>query len=234
MGTLCRALLLLGLSSLVLIASGCKTLSIAPLHPANPPPVAETPFPDVIVIEDLRVGASAYTDAQPWQDALPAHLEAGHVFAGVVRVDRSTGSERFQLGGEVSGDFRPGGVANFFTWFPGPLVLSHGWRGTRFIYDVSADLELVDTGTKEIVSRYHVETSHQLSHRSYNPGPMFGAVLVIPGVVKGILTTKPRATYRRLVYESAYADLWKRATDEITAERGTYYRQRVRSAEPPR
>lgn len=224
MKTACYIVLLGCLAS---TASGCRTFSIAPLKPVNVPPTTGTPFQDTIAFEALRLGAGSHPDAQKWEDMLPEVLLSEHVFDAVVPVDRSKGSEHFLLRGEVGGAFRPRGTANFFTWFPGPFVLAHGWRGTRFTYDARADLELVDRRTLEVVGRYHAETTHEMVHRSYNPGPIIGAALILPGVIKGLMTTKPSANYRKRVYEEAYGDLWEQSARQIAADRADYYHQQT-------
>lgn len=99
----------------------------------------------------------------------------------------------------MSGDFRDNAAKNFFTWWRGAIVFTHNWRSSRYIYDVLADIEVIDA-----------ESSHELVHKSGNPFPFLAASAIVPGVIKGNLSSSPRLKYRQQMYDVAYPNLWKK------------------------
>lgn len=120
------------------------------------------------------------------------------------------------LKGKIKTNWKSTGFLNFITWFPGPLLFMPNWRGTRFIYELNTEIELIDADSGKTAGQYQTSTLHKLIHRSGNPiGHIFGAALIIPGVVKGSLNIWPRRRYRKMIWDKSYPDLWARAVGQM-------------------
>jgi hypothetical protein len=213
--------LVLLVATFALLASGCAMTFTEKKLPALPAfSRAELPLDESIRLERFDVTERKYQgEANGWQQGLAEKLRRENIFENVVSPKQKHDSVDLILRGEIRADFGGSGFLNFITWFPGPFIFMHNWRGTRFNYDVTADLELVDAQTGEVVGEYLIEASKIMAHRSSNPGPMFGALLIIPGVVKGAISANPRYKYRTTLYEKVYADLWRHVAAEIAIDR---------------
>ena len=209
---------------LVWLVVGCATLKIVDLNQET----SEIQDFDYTIKQDagiakMQIGENnAYGDAKSWQEGLSRVLKAEGVFENITYPYHDNDEVDIVVRGNVAGDFRNLGFNNFVTWWPGPLFLSQMWRGTRFIYDAHANIEIVDPRTNEVLDTYRIDTSHELIHRSYNPLHLFGVVLFY-GVIKASLTTWPREKYRQLMYEVAYPDLWKKAAFKIATDQRQRY-----------
>jgi hypothetical protein len=104
----------------------------------------------------------------------------------------------------------------------------HTWRGTRFTYDAHTEIEMVDVKTATVVGRYRAECRHKLIHRSPNPFHALGALLIAPGVAKGVSSIEPQERYRSSLYAAAYSRLWEPVVAQIIADRAPYYAERRR------
>jgi len=211
------------------ILSGCaaKFVDLTPTAPIPRP--AGLPFDDSVGIESIRVDAGADAETKRWQGDLAGVLRKETIFQRVDDPCRSDDPTNLLLRAKVSGRFRGGGgygFLNFLTWFPGPFLFTHNWRGTRFEYEARADVELIDAQTREVVGNYEAQKAYKLIHRSSNPGPMFGAMVIIPGVVKATVSTWPREKYRRMFYEKTYPELWELIAARMANDRAGYYEQR--------
>lgn len=212
------------------LVGGCA-IKVVNLTPADPPvsQLAETPFEDTVAVEVLRTtDIGGYEDAAGFQQGLAQALRQGQVFRRVTDPQAANYQVDFVLRGTVGGEFHSSDLLNFITWFPGPFILMHHWRGTRFTYHARADIEIVDARTATVVGRYRVENRHQLMHRSPNPFHGLGAALILPGVLKGVSSLDPREQYRSLLYAAAYSKLWEPLLAQIIADRGPYYADRRR------
>ncbi len=86
--------------------------------------------------------------------------------------------------------------------------------------------DIYDAHTEEILGKFHAESSYELSHKSGNPFPFVGALMVIPGVIKGSLSASPRSKYRYQIYEATYQNLWKRIAVLIAKDQSKIQAQR--------
>jgi hypothetical protein len=127
------------------------------------------------------------------------------------------------LRGEVSARWDPLGTDNFFTWWPGGLVLAPHWHGTRMQFFAEARTELVDSRTGEVVGTYEASTAHEVVHRSSTPGPFFGAAIIFPNVIRGARLTYPRERYMREMYPVAYSELWQQLAGRIVEDLADMY-----------
>jgi hypothetical protein len=212
------------------LLSGCTTLKIVNLKPEDVAKPTGLPFEDSVAIESMVGDPGADAETETWQKNFAEVLRKEHIFDRVDDPYRRGKPTNLLLRGKVTGRFRGGGgygFLNFLTWFPGPFLLMHNWRGTRFEYVARADVELVETQTQQVVGDYTAETAHKLIHRSSNPGPIFAAIIIIPGVVKAIVSTWPREQYRQMIYEKAYGDLWELMAVRIANDRASYYADRL-------
>lgn len=142
-------------------------------------------------------------------------LEKNKIFEKVI-YPYNSGDVDLILKGKVKSNWKSTGFLNFITWFPGPLLFMPNWRGTRFIYELNAEIELIDAGTGKTTGQYQASTVHKLIHRSGNPiGHVFGVAILIPGVVKGVLNTRPRSKYRKMIWAKSYPDLWARVVGQM-------------------
>jgi hypothetical protein len=216
--------------SCLALSGGCA-IKVVNLTPAMAPgrESAETPFEDTVAVEVLRgTDSGGYEDAADFQQGLAQALREGRVFRRITDPQAADYQVDFVLRGTVGGEFHSSSLLNFITWFPGPIVLMHHWRGTRFTYDARADIEMVDARTEMVVGRYHVENREELIHRSANPFHGLGAILILPGVLKGVSSISPSERYRSLLYAAAYSKLWDPLVAQIIADRGPYYAKRRR------
>jgi hypothetical protein len=210
------------------LLSGCaaKIVNLKPQDVAKP---TGLPFEDSVGIETMTGNPGADAELKTWQGDLATVLRKERIFKRVDDPYRSDRPTNLLLRGKVTGEFRGRGgygFLNFLTWFPGPFILMHHWRGTRFEYAARADVELVETETRRVVGNYTAETAHKLIHQSSTPGPFFAALVVIPGVVKAINSTWPRPKYRQMICERAYEDLWQLVAARIARDRVGYYADR--------
>jgi hypothetical protein len=188
--------------------------------PAWPSP----PFPASVALENFSGQASdgKFSEGQS-ADGLAQILLDQKVFARVKAPGSGDGRTDLILRGDVQSHWDARGAANFFIWWPGGLVFAPNWYGTRMRFFTQATVELVDAGTGARVGEYSASTSHELVHRSASPGPFFGALIVVPGVVRGATLTWPRAKYKAMVQPVAYAELWQRVAAEIVKDRKPVY-----------
>lgn len=119
----------------------------------------------------------------------------------------------------------------FLPGWPGPFIFAPNWRGTRYIYDAHADIKLTDASSGEFLGEYHAESSHELIHKSNNPGPIFAAITIIPGLIKGGMSVSPRTKYRQQMYEVAYPNLWKKIAIQIDEDQSAKYFQKKAALE---
>ncbi len=122
----------------------------------------------------------------------------------------------------ASGDFRSGGAKNFFTWFPGGLLLIPNFRGTRWTYDAHAEVNVVDATSGQPVASYTADTTHMSVHQSASPGPFLSAALIIPAVIKGFRVTSPKRPYTDMIYAETYPALWRKITSQMVAQQADY------------
>ena len=122
----------------------------------------------------------------------------------------------------AQGDFASGGAANFFTWFPGGLFYLPVFRGTRWQYDATAKVDVLDARTKQPFASYSARTSHVIVHRSGNPASPLVTALIIPAVIQGAKNTKPRRNYTSMMFASAFGDLWKQVGGQIVSQDQEY------------
>jgi hypothetical protein len=193
--------------------------------PAPSVPVA-LPFHDTVSVT-TRPHNRGYSDARTFQTGLGDALRKAGVFQRV-RKGRAGEPTTLELRGDVRGHFESDGAANFFTWFFGPLVFAHNWRGTKHVYVAEAELELVETASGKVVGHYQAEVSYEFQHRSNNPGPILGALLIVPGLVKGAMSVDPREKHRAMIYQEAYPGLWQEVVAQIVADRAPYYHRLAR------
>ncbi len=208
--------------------TGCTTFQIVDLKPqvlvsGN----LEHSVNSIAGIETIRVIDSEYRDAGEWEQGLADVLRDKGVFKSVSYPYIDKGNIDIIISGEMEGEFRHHGAKNFFTWWPGPLLLAHSWRGTRYIYDAHADIKAIDANTGELLGEYHAESSYELIHRSYNPGHVLGALLIIPGVVKGGINVSPREKYRQQIYEVVYPNLWEKIAINMDEDLSKKQSQRI-------
>ena len=215
---------------LSLILSGCTTFQIVDLKPQTlPSGYVKHPTKAVVGVETMEIVGGEYRDADAWQQGLDDVLRGEGVFKTIFHplVNKDKDKINLLIRGKVSGDFRYDGAKNFFTWWPGGLVFAPNWRGTRYMYDAYADVEVIDIYTGKVLGTYHAESSHELFHKSNNPGPFIAALVIVPGVVKGAMSVSPRTKYRQLMYEVAYPNLWKKIAMQIDEDQSKIYSQRI-------
>ena len=165
------------LLSYAFLISGCTTFQIVDLNSKFLPSTTGKAKTNIVVgIDSLSVGGK-YTDAGKWQQGLVDVLSNEGVFRKVSHPYLKNENVDLIIRGEVGGDFRHHGAKNFFTWWPGPFILTHHWRGTRYIYDAYADIDVIDINSGDVLGSYHAESSHELIHKSASPGPFFAALI---------------------------------------------------------
>jgi hypothetical protein len=218
---------------LTLIAVAFATTSCAPvvssLEPvAGKPDWPVLPFPASVTVEPFEVPHSGddRSDrifARYRDPALTKLLREHRVFARTEKEADQSFPTDLVLRGEIRARWDPLSSDNFFTWWPGGLVLAPHWRGTRMQFFAEAQTELVDTRTGEVVGRYEASTAHEVVHRSASPGPFFGAALIFPNVIRGARLTYPRERYKRVMYPIAYPELWQQIAGRIVGDLGDMY-----------
>ncbi len=122
----------------------------------------------------------------------------------------------------ATGEFRSGGASNFFTWFPGGLLLVPNFRGTRWTYDANAEVTVVDPRSRQAVAQYKATTTHMSVHQSSSPGPFLSAALIIPAVIKGARVSSPKRPYTEMLYAESYPALWRRISAQMVAQEPAY------------
>lgn len=190
--------------------SGCSSLKVVDLNPQ--PLVSNAILQDndtIVSMDPIEIVAGGFKDAEKWQKGLADVLRNEKIFH-IISPSIKDKYTDLLIRGKVSGSFRPNGTKNFFTWWPGPLIFAQGWRGTRYIYDATADIDVVDVKSGDVLGSYYAESSYELIHKSYNPWHFFGTLFIIPGTIKASVSTVPRALYRQKIYEAVYPALWKK------------------------
>jgi len=207
---------LLYISSIVFFINGCNSLQVVDLKPE--PQITNNinkPTNLVASIETKHVGDKQYSDSWQWEQGLANVLRDKDMFKTIIQPDQGKEKADIIIKGEVGGVFHYSGTKNFFTWWPGAIFFAHSWRGTRYSYDTHANYKVTDAYTGELLGEYHAETSHELVHSSGNPGHMLGALIVIPGVIKGATSISPRQRYRQRIYKVVYPSLWEKISAQI-------------------
>jgi hypothetical protein len=204
---------------------------------AAPPPSRwlTSPFPASVTVEPIRVRAGIYPSDEKErlrelfdERGLARVLNDNHVFA---RTDSGYGSgvaTTFVLRGDVVSRWNPRGVANFFIWFPGGLVFAPNWYGTRMEYFADASVDLISVESGERLATYQTSVAYQVIHRSGSPGPFFGALIIVPNVVRGARASRPRELYTGLLYPAAFDQLWEEIAAQIVQEREGFFASRAR------
>lgn len=208
---------------LVAAASGCLKPRVHDLNPAaaaKGPSSPATPFIASVGVKQIRGVAS--------RDRRLARTHGSGEVASLLRNDRvfETVEEPYLDGGDadfvletrVKERWGSTGFLNFITWFPGPIIFMPNWRGNRFLVEITAQMDLIDTATGERTA-YEASTHHEMVHRSANPiGHLLGAAIIVPGVVRGIRSISPKGPYRQVIYAEAYPKLWKRLVAMLVAD----------------
>jgi len=189
-----------------------------------------SPLPTSVMIEQikLRDGEHLGSDKKKFselidKDGLARALIEHRVFARSYVAGDNKMSTDLILRGDVVTRWDPRGATNFFVWWPGGIVLAPHWYGTRMQYFMEANIELVDASTGVRQASYQASTAHQITHRSASPGPFFGALIIIPNVIRGARLTKPRERYRDEIYPVAFKELWEEIAAQIAADRTDAY-----------
>ena len=197
------------------LATGCTTVEVVSIDDRVAPSWPDAlPLPLTVGVEPLALEPDAFGDARDWQRRLPQVLRERDVFRRVLDDARDPDAQ-LRISGRVGGRFEPAGLGNFLTWIPGPFIYMQAWRGSVFVYDAQTQLEVREACSGEVVTTLDVATRHEFSFRSGNPGYVFGALIIVPGVIRGVMAQEPREEYRRQTYERAYADLWSRVAAEL-------------------
>ena len=204
---------------------------IASLEPETAlPPWPEAPFPGTIAVEPLRVRYGGYMqgDAELLQESLEKGslaeaLRRNRIFAWVDSGDGAELASDLVIRGEVLAGWDPRASANFATWFPGGLVLAPNWYGTRMEYYTEARIDLFVRSSGEHLGSFQARTGHEVVHRSGSPGPFFGAVVIVPNVMRGVRLAHPRSRYEQLMYPAAHARLWDEVAARIASDPGAIY-----------
>jgi len=218
---------------LALIAVALATASCAPVVSSLDPVAGRSdwpalPFSASVTVERFEV----LDDGNVRGDEIPARfrdpaltqiLREHRVFARTeAAADRSFQTD-LVLRGELSARWDPLGANNFFTWWPGGLVLAPNWYGTRMQFFAEARAELVDARTGDLVGTYEASSAHEVVHRSATPGPFFGAAIIVPNVIRGARLTYPREVYKEAVYPIAYPGLWREIAGRIVNDLADRY-----------
>ncbi|MCK5830703.1 MAG: hypothetical protein KAH20_10415 [Methylococcales bacterium] len=194
-----------------LLISGCSTLEIVDLKAQTSPTDNLKKPPNLAIeIETLQVDESKYNDANNFEQGLAEALRKEGFSKTLSKSFNDKTNVDLLIRGTVSGHFRDNKAKNFFTWWPGAIIFAHSWRGTQYIYDAQADIEVIDAQTEKTLGKFHAESSYELSHKSGNPFPFLGALVVIPGVIKGGVSASPRSKFRYQMYEVTHQNLWKK------------------------
>lgn len=204
----------------IALGAGCRA-HVRTLEPRTPPSAYRplVAYPLTVGI----VGPEGQAVAGGLQEGLADFLINEQVFERVVfpyREGKDDADLVLEL--DANGAFEGGGAANFFTWFPGGLLLIPNFRGTRWTYAAQADLTVRDGQTQQPVAHYRASTRHMSIHQSSSPGPFISALLIVPAVIKGARVTSPRRPYTDMIYARAYPDLWKQLSSQIVADESRY------------
>jgi len=189
-------------------ALGCSA-QVTRVGEEKPPLVSrpDEPFPLHVNVEGAP-GLSEFLKREPLFDEVTADFE--DVEPDVV-VKAST-----------EGAFRSGGVANFFTFFPGGLLLVPTIRGVRWTYDAHAEAEVFDAETHQSLGKYQAKTTSEFVHRASVPGGFFSAVVLVPAIVRGAQNTSVRSSYKTMIYKATYDDLWRQIAAQMMADHAPY------------
>ena len=223
MGSRCARLASIALTTALLAGCRANLVRLDPREPVATPQPIELPFRDAVSIE-VQFDSGRYADAKAHQMQLFDVLDRAAIFDRVLRNHRDSGTN-LALQGRVDGHFESNGAANFFSWFLGPFIFAQTWHGTVHHYIARAELELVEIASGRKLGRYEAQVAYELSHRSGNPAQILGTALLVPGIVKGAINVNPRDTYRLLLYEAVYPELWRLIAAQMLADQGPrYYR----------
>lgn len=154
------------------------------------------------------------------EEGLARALRDTRLFSAVFSPSAEAFDVDFVLRGDIQTKWGSQGFENFLTYFPGGLVFAPSWRGTRWKFKATADLQLIDNRSGAVIGTYSVESAHELVHRTGNPWHFLGAAAVIPGTIVGSGKSWVRANYRKKVHEAAYPELWRRVAARIAEDRG--------------
>jgi len=209
-----------------------SSLKVAPATPRW----SSTPFPASVTVEPFRIRDGGYLlgdeqrlSEQFSEQGLARVLHDHRAFARTYSGNGARASTDLLLRGDVVARWNPNGVANFFVWWPGGLVLAPNWYGTRMEYFADASIDLIDVRTGERRATYQASTAHEVIHRSATPGPFFGAAIIVPNVVRGARLSRPREPYPGVVYPVAYSQLWEDIAAQIVEERSGVYASEARA-----
>jgi hypothetical protein len=229
-------------SLIVALGSACSPTT-KNLNPGNVPGNYRPASPYALVVGVTGPNIEGAGSSGGLEEGLADFMANELIFERVVypyRADRDDVDLIIRV--NAHGDFRPGGMKNFFTWFPGALLFLTNFRGTRWNYDATAQVDVLDADSREPIGKYSAKSSYISVHRSVVPGPIAFAPLAIPVLIQGSKATKPRRPYTTNLYREAYPNLWKQVTAKIVAADAQYLaaaekaqsRRRVARAPPPR
>ena len=232
-----RVLTRIAWSTGFLIVSGACAPQVSSLKVAPPAPRwLSTPFPASVTVESLRIRDDGYLDGDEQklsalfsEQGLAQVLLDHRVFARTYPGNGTAASTDLVLRGDVVAHWDPHGAANFFTWWPGGLVLAPNWYGTRMEFFANASIDLIDVRTGERRATYQASTAHQVIHRSGSPGPFFGAAIIVPNVVKGARLSRPREPYPGVVFPVANSQLWEEIAAQIVEDQSGVYASEARA-----
>ena len=202
-----------------LVLSGCNSLQVTSLDQNANPLTIDHRVQATAGIERNQLGKNDQSpEVKDWPNKLPEVLKQEGVFSQIIYPFKKNDVVDLIVHSTTTGKFRDGGAANFFTWWPGPFIFAQAWRGTQFIYDLSADVELTDGRTSKVVGKYHAEASYKLVHSSWSAFHILGTALIIPGIIKASLSTSPRDAYLREIYKKAYPEIWMKIAASISED----------------
>lgn len=199
--------------------SGCSTLEVTNLDANAKPLILDHRIKATVGLEKNQLDKN---DQSPnvfkWPDKLVDVLQQEGVFSQVISPYKTNDVVDLVVRSSTSGKFRDTGTANFFTWWPGPFIFAQTWRGTQFIYDLTANVELVDSRSNKVIGKYSADSSYLLVHSSGSPFHLLGAACLIPGIIKGSLATWPHGNYLTEIYKKAYPETWKKIAVAISKD----------------
>ena len=225
-----RAKFALLVAALIVSAACAPQVTRLGFAPTSSPQWPASPFPASVTVERIKVRDGGYLAGDKKklnelinEDGLAQALIEHRVFARSYLEDGNRKSTDLILRGDVVGRWDPRGATNFFVWFPGGIVFAPSWYGTRQQYFTDANIELVDARTGVRQASYQVSTAHQVIHRSSGPGAFFGALIIIPNVIRGARLSQPREIYRDEIYPVAFEELWEEVAAQIAEDRTDVY-----------
>lgn len=202
-----------------LLLSGCSSLKVTSLDQNTKPLTINQRVMATAGIERNQLGQNDESpEVNEWSNKFPEVLKKEGVFSEIIYPYKRNDVVDLIVHSTTTGKFRDGGAANFFTWWPGPFIFAQTWRGTQFTYDLAADVELTDGRTNKVVGKYHAETSYKLVHSSWSAFHILGTAILIPGIIKGSLSTSPRGTYLTEIYKKAYPEIWMKIAASISED----------------